>query len=178
MGSSPPTALPTDNYMSIGVVVLAVQSRGNVTINSSDTAVDPVVNPNWFLDPADLEVAVQGFRRAREIASLRGIVIKEYSPGADVQSDAEIQQWIKENASLTYHASVTCKHSRASHITTLAPDLDPVPDVARSRCDGQESKGRCSRRFQGKGLWSKQVACCGRECLSIPSPRTSAKYSL
>ncbi|MCJ1364957.1 hypothetical protein MMC16_004075 [Acarospora aff. strigata] len=108
VGSLPPTAQPTDNYMSIGAVILTTQSRGNVTINSTDTAVRPIISPNWFLASADLEVAVQAFRRAREIAHMSGIVIKEYSPGAAVESDPDIRQWIKENASLTYHASATC----------------------------------------------------------------------
>ena len=79
------------NYASVGIQ--APFSRGNVTINSTDTAHDPVINPNLLGDPRDVDVAVQGFRRARQIAqtdALQKIIIGEEAfPANGVQSDAE-----------------------------------------------------------------------------------------
>lgn len=124
LGSLPATALPTDNYMSIGAIVLTTQSRGNVTITSLDTRVRPLVSPNWFLAPADLDLAVQALRRARDMARLSGIVIAEYAPGAAVQTDADIRRWIRENASLTYHASATCKSFPSVQTGTPFPPGD------------------------------------------------------
>lgn len=99
----------TDNYMFFGAALLTPISRGSVTITSPDTSVKPVINPNWLSEKADQEVAVQAFRRVREIAGQSGIVVEESDPGPNVQSDADVLRWIQENGSLIYHASATCE---------------------------------------------------------------------
>lgn len=53
------------NYGTIFTALVAPLSRGNVTIKSSDTSDLPIINPNWLSHPADAEVAVAGFKRAR-----------------------------------------------------------------------------------------------------------------
>ncbi len=106
----PPTgAAPTDNFIAFGVALLTPISRGNVTITSTDTSVKPLINPNWLFEKEDQEVAVQAFRRIREIADYSGIVLEEVAPGPSVQSDADVLTWIQDNASLIYHASATCE---------------------------------------------------------------------
>ena len=40
---------------------------GNITINSTDTAVTPIISRNWRLDLRDQEVAIAGFRGTRDI---------------------------------------------------------------------------------------------------------------
>ena len=47
------------NYASVGIGLQAPISRDNVTINSTDTAHNPVTNPNLLGDPRDVDVAVQ-----------------------------------------------------------------------------------------------------------------------
>ena len=100
----------TDNYFSVSIVVLATTSRGNVTINSTDTNDNPLVSPNWLLTKADQELAIQGFKRAREIANMTGITIgPETSPGTQTQTNAQILEYIKQNLAPIHHASGTCK---------------------------------------------------------------------
>ena len=108
-------SLPTDgrNYASSLAALVAPFSRGNVTIASNDTLVNPVVNPNFLLDVRDQEVAVAAFKRARQIfatAPLKSIVNRgvEFSPGANITSDADIFQVIMETASTISHAAGTC----------------------------------------------------------------------
>ncbi|MCJ1435579.1 hypothetical protein MMC27_004953 [Xylographa pallens] len=108
-------SLPTDgrNYASSLAALVAPFSRGNVTIASNDTLVNPVVNPNFLLDVRDQEVAVAAFKRARQIfatAPLKSIVNGgvEFSPGANITSDADIFQVIMETASTISHAAGTC----------------------------------------------------------------------
>ena len=102
----------TANYFSVTVAVLATTSRGTVTINSTDTNENPLVSPNWLLTTTDQELAVQGLRRAREIAKATGIAVgAEVSPGIQAQTDAQILDFIKQNVGPIHHASATCELS-------------------------------------------------------------------
>lgn len=98
-------------YASVSAGLTAPLSRGNVTINSTDTSDNPVVNLNLLSDPRDQEVAVQAFKRAREIfatKAMKPIVIGEEAfPGTNVTTDEEILDLIKQSALTIYHASAT-----------------------------------------------------------------------
>lgn len=107
-----PAAPVTDdaNYASVNIALLTPTSRGTVTISSASTDDNPVVNPNWLGTKTDQELAIQAFKRAREIGQATGIAIgDEFAPGAHVQTDAQILAYIKETLSPIHHASATCK---------------------------------------------------------------------
>lgn len=105
----------SDNYASFTIAVLTTTSRGNVTINSTDTDKNPLVSPNWLFTSTDQELAVQGFKRARQVAAATGITVgPEYYPGPSTQSDAQILQYIKQTLAPIHHASSTCRYSRKS----------------------------------------------------------------
>lgn len=104
------TVTDSDNYFSVSIAVLTTTSRGNVTINSTDTNDNPLVSPNWLLTKTDQELAVQGFKRAREIANATGITVgPETSPGPLTETDAQILEYIKQSLAPIHHASATCK---------------------------------------------------------------------
>ena len=87
-------------------------SRGTVRIKSSDPMMAPDIDPSYFSDPADLRTARDALRLARQIISmpafdeLRG---KEYAPGNHVQSDDELDQYVRNTANSIYHAVGTCR---------------------------------------------------------------------
>lgn len=102
------------NYATINPGIIAPLSRGNVTISSADMADPPVLNPNWLSDPTDQEMAVQSFKRSREVwsvlASLNVTVgTAEYLPGLNVTSDADILAYIQASLMTIWHAAATCK---------------------------------------------------------------------
>ena len=98
------------DYASITIAVLTMTSRGNVTINSTDTSHNPVVNPNWLATNTDQELAVQAIKRAREITLTTGITIgDEVAPGPRVQTDAEILAYIKQILAPIHDAAGSCK---------------------------------------------------------------------
>ena len=80
-----------------------------MTIRSTDTLDPPLISPNWLLNEGDQEQAVAAFLRIREIAAASGIVESEYEPGANVSTQADILQWLKNNMNLIYHAASSCK---------------------------------------------------------------------
>jgi choline dehydrogenase len=67
-------------YVSILGAMVAPVSRGNVTISSADTAVLPLINPNFLGVKADQEVAVAWYRRMREMFAtdaLKPVIVGE-----------------------------------------------------------------------------------------------------
>lgn len=97
------------DYASFTIAVTAPLSRGNVTINSTDTNDPPLISPNWLLSTTDQEVAIQGFKVARDIAKMSGITVgPEFFPGPSVQTDAQILEVLKEITGPIHHAVATC----------------------------------------------------------------------
>lgn len=107
------------NYASLAVALVAPQSRGNLTIASPDAAVPPLINPNFLGAPADAELAVAGYKRARQFwatDAMRPFLVGEQPeafPGPEVASDAQILDVIKRSYNTVYHASCTCAMGKA-----------------------------------------------------------------
>lgn len=105
---------PSDGgqYAASSVGLVATFSRGNVTISSPDVSVNPVISPNWLLDPRDQDLAIAAFRRGRQLFStdaIAPIVISEVYPGADITSDEGILKIVRESANSVYNAVGTNK---------------------------------------------------------------------
>ncbi|KAJ5816975.1 hypothetical protein N7447_009208 [Penicillium robsamsonii] len=100
---------PDDNYLTIGSALLTTSAQGNLTIQSADITDLPIISPNWLLDEGDQEQAIAALQRIREIAFNSTIVEEEYLPGRNVTTRTEILEWLKDNTSLIYHATSSCK---------------------------------------------------------------------
>ncbi|KAI5867011.1 putative glucose-methanol-choline oxidoreductase [Durotheca rogersii] len=106
------------NYASLAVVLGAPRSRGSVAITSRDTAVAPAINPNFLVDRADVDVAVAGFKRAREFwqtDAMRRLAVgrrpgaaDEAFPGPRVATDRQIEDAIRKNFNTIFHGASTC----------------------------------------------------------------------
>ncbi|KAK5724901.1 hypothetical protein LTR17_013484 [Elasticomyces elasticus] len=109
-GSFPPDG---KNYVGLVGSLTAPLSRGWVTINSSDTADLPIINPNWMTHPTDQELAVASFRRMRELLksdAMQSIVLGgEAYPGENVTSYEDLLAVASTQAFTFAHASATCK---------------------------------------------------------------------
>ena len=67
-------------YVTSLLGLMAQFSRSNVSISSADTAENPVINPNWLSDPRDQDIAVAGFKTARQIfatESMKPVAVSE-----------------------------------------------------------------------------------------------------
>ncbi len=88
------------------------QSRGAVTLSSSNPKKHPRIAFNYMSHPEDWQVFRQAIRAAREIFAqpafdaYRGL---ELRPGAQAQSDAELDAFISEHAESAYHPCGTCR---------------------------------------------------------------------
>ena len=99
------------NYTAVCIALVAPFSRGNVTIVSNDTAIHPVVNPNWLADPRDQEVAIAGFKRARAVfqsAAVKPVRVgSEAFPGENFTTDQDILNVIMSSSDTIHHAAGT-----------------------------------------------------------------------
>ena len=88
------------------------RSRGHMTLRSADPHDMPRLFPNYFSDPTDRRIAVEGLKLARRMAGtgpLADFVIDEHLPGSDKASDAEIEQYLCETGGCVSHQVGTCK---------------------------------------------------------------------
>lgn len=87
-------------------------SRGRVQLKSKDPRQHPSILFNYMSSEQDWQEFRDGIRLTREIMAqpaldpYRG---RELSPGADVQSDAQLDAFIREHAETAFHPSCSCK---------------------------------------------------------------------
>ncbi|KAI7773760.1 hypothetical protein LA080_009898 [Diaporthe eres] len=134
------TTQPNDGYQyaTILAALVAPQSRGTVTISSSDVADLPIVDPRWLTDPTDQSVAVAAYRRTRQAfgsGAMRPVLADtaEYFPGAEVSSDEQVLDTVRDTLMTVYHASCTARMGRVDDPTAVVDSRARVIGVQRLR---------------------------------------------
>ncbi|MER8632862.1 choline dehydrogenase [Mesorhizobium opportunistum] len=101
------------------------KSRGSVTLRSPDPKSKPVIRFNYMSHPDDWVQFRHCIRLTREIFgqtafdAYRG---QEISPGSHVQSDDDLDVFIRDHAESAYHPCGTCKMGRADDAMSV---VDP-----------------------------------------------------
>jgi choline dehydrogenase-like flavoprotein len=91
--------------------LLHPDSRGEILLRSADPRHPPRICYNFFSAPDDLPRLRNGFRIARELihqAALDPYRGAETNPGDRVQSDAEIETWLRRTVITAHHPAGTC----------------------------------------------------------------------
>ncbi|HEV7252507.1 MAG TPA: choline dehydrogenase [Mesorhizobium sp.] len=92
------------------------KSRGSITLRSPEPAAKPVIRFNYMSHPDDWTEFRRCVRLTREIfgqpafAPYRG---REIQPGDHVQTDEELDDFVREHAESAYHPCGTCRMGRA-----------------------------------------------------------------
>ncbi len=98
--------------ITIGPVLVAPRSRGELNLTSSDPDAKPTLVGNHLTDPADLEAMVAGMKLAREIAAtppLSGAIGREIYPGPAAADDDALEADVRQRVELLYHPTGTCR---------------------------------------------------------------------
>lgn len=112
VGSITSQPLRIDHGFRYFTSLMRPESRGSVRLKSRDPSEPPEIRFNYLTVREDLEQMIEGIRKTRDMIrqrswdALRG---PETSPGADVQSEKDLETWIRENAGTGYHATSTCR---------------------------------------------------------------------
>ena len=88
------------------------QSRGWVRLASGDPLAPPRIRCNLLRHPGDVAELQAGLRLCRELLrqpALASFAGEELFPGAGVQTDADIEAWLRQHCHSSYHPSGTCR---------------------------------------------------------------------
>jgi choline dehydrogenase len=100
-------------------------ARGCIKLKSADPTAKPALRFNYLSTPEDRREWVEAVRCARHILNqpaLEPFNGGETSPGAAVESDEEILEWVRRDGETALHPSCTCKMGDASDPMAV---LDP-----------------------------------------------------
>lgn len=90
----------------VHVCQLRPESRGYVALKSTNPADHALIQPNYLSSENDRRTMRDGVRIVRNIIAQKAMDPyrgPEFWPGADKQSDAEIDAWIRDSAETIYH---------------------------------------------------------------------------
>ena len=96
----------------VHIDLMRPKSLGRVAIRSADPAAAPSIRFNYLADPQDVRDLRTSVQLTREIlaqsalAPYRG---EELNPGDGIQSDADIDAWVRRGVETCYHPVGTCR---------------------------------------------------------------------
>lgn len=113
-----------DGY-TIQSVAIRAKSTGRVRLASSNTHVKPIIDGGYLSNPDDLATLREGIKLARRLcnrAEWGEYLGQEVFPGADVQSDEEIDEYIRNSVHTANALTGTCKMGTGKD-AVVGPDL-------------------------------------------------------
>jgi choline dehydrogenase-like flavoprotein len=94
------------------VCLLRPRSRGSLRLASADPQVAPLIDPAFLKDPDDTARLVRGFQAVRRLLQQPALTRHggtESSTSALAQSEAQIEQFVRNHADTIYHPVGTCR---------------------------------------------------------------------
>ncbi len=88
------------------------KARGCLAVTCDDTSIKPMISFNFMDNQDDVQDWRNTVRLTREIMhqpALEQFNAGEFAPGLGVETDAEIDAWVRENTETAYHPCGTCK---------------------------------------------------------------------
>jgi choline dehydrogenase len=98
--------------ITMNVNVLRSESTGSIHIKSADPGAAPAIRFNFLSTEHDRVGVLAAIRKGRELMAtppMKEVTGEEIAPGAHLQKDDELLDWVSKNAETTYHPIGTCK---------------------------------------------------------------------
>lgn len=109
---TPEFHLSQEPVVSALLCVLHPEYKGSVSLRSADPFAPPVIRHQLVDAEYEMKQLIAACRKAREIFSrepLRSYVVEEMSPGASVESDADLRAYFRKTAWRGDHPACTCR---------------------------------------------------------------------
>lgn len=100
---------------SVMTCFLRPESRGTVRLANADPLSPPVIDANYLATERDMTAMVNGFRKSREILAQPAFDAhreREFEPGPELQSEAQLREYVRQKSETIYHPVGTCKMGR------------------------------------------------------------------
>lgn len=104
--------LPWGHGYTCHLCPLRPASRGSLRLASADPGEAPLIDPNFFGDPGDMELMVRGFKQLRHILQQPALAERggrELPALAAAQTDEQIERYIRDNSDTEYHPVGSCR---------------------------------------------------------------------
>lgn len=88
------------------------KSTGSITLRSADPFDNPIIHANYFSAPEDMQELKAGTRFLRQMVqteALQDVVVEELVPGESVQSDEQLEDFIRQSAWTVFHPCCSCR---------------------------------------------------------------------
>jgi choline dehydrogenase len=121
---------PAHRALSLLVTLVAVRSRGRITLRSADPRHKPAIDAGYLVEDSDIEPLVAGLQMARQFAAagpMARICASELAPGPDVRTDADLREFIRHDLATLYHPVGSCAMAGDSRLAAsrLTSVVDP-----------------------------------------------------
>jgi 4-pyridoxate dehydrogenase len=119
----PPFRQPFSDSFACRVVLLRPESRGQLTLASADPLAHPRISPALLSTSGDWRKLRNGIAMFRDLArrpQIAPFVSSEIGPGANIVTDAELEDYTRKTAVTAHHPAGTCK---------MGPPSDPMAVV-------------------------------------------------
>jgi choline dehydrogenase len=116
---------PNFKGITMNLNVLRSESIGSNHIKSASPSEPPAIRFNFLSAQSDRDGVIAAIRKGRELMAAPPIaewVGGEIAPGADKQTDAQLLEWVRNNAETTYHPIGTCKMGPATDPRAVVDD--------------------------------------------------------
>jgi choline dehydrogenase-like flavoprotein len=117
---------------------LRPRSRGTLRLAGADPLAAPLIDPNYWADPHDRAMGLEGLAIAREIMrqkALQPFVLAERLPGPGRITEADLVEYASRNAKTDHHPVGTCRMGRDA-MAVVDPDSLKVHGLEGLRvCD-------------------------------------------
>ncbi|GEO12882.1 GMC family oxidoreductase [Microvirga aerophila] len=104
---------------------LRPRSRGTVRLKTADFTDMPLIDPNYWEDPYDRAMSLEGLRMAREVMrqpALSPFILTERMPGPAKISEEDLVQYALDTCKTDHHPCGTCKMG-TDEMSVVDPDL-------------------------------------------------------
>ncbi len=118
-----PFRKPFADSFACRIVLLRPQSRGAITLASSDPLAAPRINQGLLSTADDWKALRNGIALFRDIArrpELRPFIARELGPGPEVKTEVQLEDYVRSTAVTAHHPAGTCK---------MGSDADPMAVV-------------------------------------------------